>query len=146
LRYDHLVAMSRSLDAAIPGRAVVLGDIGVNNLIPAMSAKAVLVSFRSAAQTTLHGGFSIEEARRRKDLHRRLVAGSLPAEESVRLLEEFGVQLVLSAHGAPWLQRIPGDLLRREKIAQAGPLELYRIALTDRPGARDVYGALSGRR
>jgi hypothetical protein len=135
LRFHHadLVAIARALDAAIDRKAVVLGDAEVNNLIPSLSAKAVLVAFRSPAQTAMHAGIDREEARARWKAYQQVTLGRTTPEATVRYLREHDVRFVLTAADADWFTSIPHEVLPRERIAEAGFLRLYRLPVAHPP-------------
>jgi len=126
-RHSDLTAISRALDAAIDERAVVLGDLEINNLIPSLSAKAVLVTFRSPAQTAMHAGVSREQGRALWKQYQRVVLGDAGPEATLRYLHDNDVRFVVTAADADWFTGIPPDVLPRQRIAEAGFLRLYRL-------------------
>lgn len=125
--FADLLAVARTLDQAIDGQAVVLGEPEVNSLIPSLSAKAVLVAFRSPSQTSLHAGIPIEDARRTWRVYQRLVAGDLSPEAAVRFLRARNVRFVVTGTDAPWLAAIGGDMLPRRTLLTAGDLRVEEI-------------------
>ncbi len=127
LPFADLLAVAKALDDAIDGRAVVLGEPEINSLLPTLSAKAVLVAFRSPAQTTLHSGLPIERTRKTWRTYQKLVLGQLPAEAAVRFLRTHDVRFVVTATDAPWLAAIPEDALPRRTLLTAGALRVIEL-------------------
>ena len=127
LPFADLLAVAKTLDDAIPERAVVLGEPEINSLLPSLSAKAVLVAFRSPAQTTLHSGLPIERTRKTWRTYQKLVLGELPAEAAVRFLRAHDVRFVVTATDASWLAAIPEDALPRRTLLTAGALRVVEL-------------------
>jgi hypothetical protein len=125
--FADLLAVARTLDQAIDGQAVVLGEPEINSLIPSLSAKAVLVAFRSPSQTSLHSGKPIEDARRTWRIYQQLVAGDLSADAAVRFLRKRDVRFVVTATDAPWLAAIGSDVLPRRTLLTAGDLRVVEL-------------------
>ena len=127
LPFADLLAVARTLDDAIDERAVVLGEPEINSLIPSLSAKAVLVAFRSPAQTTLHSGMPMERARRTWRTYQKLVMGELSADAAVRFLRTHDVRFVVTATDAPWLAAIGEDALPRRTVLTSGGLRVVEL-------------------
>lgn len=125
--FADLLAIARALDEVIPDRAVVLGEPEVNGLIPSLSAKAVLVVFRTPSQTSLHSGMPTDEARREWREYDRLVSGDLGSEAAVAYVRDRHVRFVLTATDAAWLASIPQDALPRRTVTRAGELILHEL-------------------
>lgn len=133
LPYDNLEQLARVLQDASDGRAVLIADRGLNDLVPSLSAGAALLVFRSAAQSTLHAGIPLADARRRWDAQSRLTANEATPEEAAAFLADNGVELVLTGEQTPWLHAIPAAVLPRTLVARVGALELYRLGASARP-------------
>lgn len=127
LPFADLLAVAKTLDDAIDDRAVVLGEPEINSLIPSLSAKAVLVAFRSPAQTTLHSGLPMEHTRKIWRTYQKLVLGELPAEAAVHFLRGHDVRFVVTATDAPWLTAIGEDVLPRRTLLTAGDLRVVEL-------------------
>lgn len=127
LALADLFAIGDALDASIDERAVVLGEPEVNSLLPSLSAKAVLVAFRSPAQTSLHSGMPIEQARREWRQYQRLMLGKMPPDAAASYLRERGVRFVVTATDADWLAALSQDAVPRREVLRAGDLALIEI-------------------
>ncbi|MBI1815962.1 MAG: hypothetical protein HYR72_13365 [Deltaproteobacteria bacterium] len=135
--FADLIAIGRAIDTRAPNGAVVVGDVwgklatevwGTNDFIPSVSTKARLVVFRSDEQTAQHGGVSLTEARRRIVRLKQVFDDETPAAERLRILDEFGVEYVVSCGEWP----VPSALAAGPSAVRleetAGNLHLYRLA------------------
>jgi hypothetical protein len=137
LELADLFAIGDALDASIDERAVVLGEPEVNSLLPSLSAKAVLVAFRSPAQTSLHSGMPVEDARLEWREYQRLMLGKLAPDAAAAYLRKRNVRFVVTATDAAWLAAVPEAALPRRELLRAGDLALIEIV-------RDSGGLLAG--
>ena len=133
LPQPEVAALGRLLRAEVGDGAVVLANRSLNDLVPSLATNAVLRSFRSPSQTTLHAGITLDEARQRWTEHDQLIDGTTSVKRAARLLEDAHVALVLTGTDETWLRRIPPNVLPRTLVGRVGAIELYRLGAAERP-------------
>jgi len=128
LPYPELAELSRVLRDATAGGAVLIADRGLNDLVPSLTADARLLVFRSGAQSALHAGIPLADARRLWDEQSRVVGGETAPQEVAAFLARNRVELVLTTASAKsWLAAVPPDLVPRTRVASVAGLDLYRL-------------------
>ena len=129
--YAELDRLASLLQRESEADAVVLASRRVNDLVPSLTARARLLTFRSPMHTVLHAGIPPREARRRWQLHSAIVDGTASAARIAHLLAERHVRLALVRRGEEWLQRVPEATLPRELLGSFGDVDVYRLGTNE---------------
>jgi len=94
IRYRDLATAGESLDQLIPGKAVVIGSPNLNDLIPGISWKSQLVTFRIQLPSSMIY-FTSTEIDARISATQEIFSPSTSAEDKMFLLRKYNVHFLL---------------------------------------------------
>jgi hypothetical protein len=110
-RYQDLAVAGQALDRQITDQAYVIGSPNLNDLIPGLSSKSDLITFRISNPSNMY--FYTDEERIEKiSDSQRIFARSASAEEKMKLLEKYNVSFLFLT---------PFDLRLFEELMEAFP-------------------------
>lgn len=127
-RYVDIAAVGQYLDQHIPEQAVVIGSEDLNDLIPGVSSKAKLVTFRTSDFFSM-ALFPVKEIEQRISDRRALFSATTPPEIKLQLLEKYNVEYLALQGGdrdlfSNIISEYP-DLLTVEKVGRFFVIEIH---------------------
>ena len=126
-RYQDLAVAGRALDQQITGQAYVIGSPNLNDLIPGLSWKSNLVTFRISNPSNMYYWTSEQRDERISD-SQKLFSRSASAEEKMGILEKYDVQfLFLRPFDLQLFNELLDSYPDRLETSEAGGVVIIRI-------------------
>ena len=92
-RYAGLAAAERELDRRIFDQALVVGSQQINDIVPGVSAKSKIITFRISQPSHMHY-FSTAEREERISDTKKIFSKSLSPEEKMHILEKYNIRFL----------------------------------------------------
>ena len=108
-RYQGLALAGHELDRRIPEQAFVVGSKNLNDLIPGLSSKAKIITFRTSYSANMSYFTDTEREERISDMQ-KLFSKSLPPEKKMDLIEKYDISFLFLQ---PFDLRIFEDFIER---------------------------------
>jgi hypothetical protein len=126
-RYQGLAIAGQALDQKINGKARVIGSPSLNDLIPGLSSKSKLITFRTANPSNMYLITPVERKERISDTQ-RLFSRSAPAEEKMDILEKYDIQfLFLQSFDLRLFEELMTRYPERTEVIEVGGVILLQI-------------------
>lgn len=126
-RYQGLAIAGQALDRNISGQARVIGSPSLNDLIPGLSSKSKLITFRTANPSHMYLVTPVERNERISDTQ-RLFSRSALAEEKMDILEKYDVRfLFLQSFDLRLFEELMTRYPERTEVIEVGGVILLQI-------------------